>query len=71
MPWGLLWYDAEGTLEERVNRAARRYREKHGEAPTICYIHPSLYVEGLNVNGCRVVGHPSVLKDHLWIGVAE
>ena len=71
MPWGLLWYEAEGALEDKVRNAARRYKEKHGKAPTVCYVHPSLCSEKAEVDGCVVLSHPSVLKDHLWIGVAN
>ncbi len=40
---GLLWYDDNPgrDLAEKVARAARRYRQKFGAAPDVCYVHPS------------------------------
>ena len=67
--WGLLWYDAEGTPEEKVRRAAERYTEKFGAVPDTCFVHPSEIDGGLIVDDkYRVVSHSTVLKNHLWIG---
>ena len=43
MEVGLLWYDDDPArdLAEKVGRAARRYRQKFGASPDICYVHPS------------------------------
>lgn len=40
---GLLWYDDDSgrDLAEKVKRAARRYRQKFGASPNVCYVHPS------------------------------
>ncbi|MCS7179605.1 MAG: hypothetical protein RML46_12685 [Anaerolineae bacterium] len=78
---GLLWFDDDPRrdLEEKVGNAARRYMEKFGRPPTVCYVHPSmvghlispdnghlvLKVEGRDV--C-VVPRRSVLRDHFWLG---
>ncbi|MBU0704291.1 MAG: hypothetical protein KKC18_10550 [Chloroflexi bacterium] len=42
MKEGLLWYDDDPGREmaEKIGRAARRYRQKFGAAPDICYVHP-------------------------------
>ena len=69
--WGLLWYDAEGTLEEKVCRAAERYTEKHGAIPDTCFVHPSELNGSVEVDDCKVIAHQSVLKNHLWIGEGE
>ena len=44
MKEGLLWYDDNPSrdLAEKIGRAARRYRQKFGAAPDVCYVHPSL-----------------------------
>jgi hypothetical protein len=41
MEFGLLWYDGDAArpLEEKISRAARRYREKYGREPNTCYVH--------------------------------
>jgi hypothetical protein len=41
MEFGLLWHDGDASrpLEEKIGRAARRYREKYGREPNTCYVH--------------------------------
>lgn len=41
---GLLWFDDDPNrdLEQKVGNAARRYTEKFGRQPTVCYVHPSM-----------------------------
>ena len=70
MPWGLLWYDdKDDGLENKIARAAQRYMEKFGNSPNTCVIHPELLQgEGVDVPGYKVITHPTVLKNHLWIG---
>jgi len=71
MKWGLLWYEKDGTLEEKVGHAMARYVEKYDTEPNTCYVHPE-EVEGDKVvlDGCRVLANPTVLRHHFWIGEA-
>lgn len=41
---GLLWFDDDPgrDLKQKVGNAARRYAEKFGRRPTVCYVHPSM-----------------------------
>ncbi|MCS7282612.1 MAG: hypothetical protein NZ769_04580 [Anaerolineae bacterium] len=41
---GLLWFDdsPQRSLKEKVEQAARRYTEKFGRYPNVCYVHPSM-----------------------------
>ena len=72
MKWGLLWYDAEGTLAERVGRAKERYVEKHGTEPNICFVHMEFYTgDVITIDGCVVVANKTILKDNFWIGEAS
>ncbi|RLC92989.1 MAG: hypothetical protein DRI77_12310 [Chloroflexi bacterium] len=72
---GLLWYDDDPgrELAEKIGRAARRYRQKFGTPPDVCYVHPSV----LQSNGKEKVGQihvsslPSVLRHHFWLGREE
>jgi hypothetical protein len=73
MKEGLLWYDDNPARElaDKVGRAARRYRQKFGAVPNVCYVHPSAL--GGNgqvhqVGGLRVASLPSVLRHHFWVG---
>jgi len=65
---GLLWFDESGTLEQRVERAVRRYTEKFGRQPTVCYVHPSMLNGGsVAVAGVRVVPRRATLRDHFFV----
>jgi len=68
MKVGLLIFDdsPDRTLKEKAGRAARRYREKHGTEPNVCYAHPKDFEE---VVGIEVKFLSTVLRHHLWIGV--
>ena len=76
MKEGLLWYDDHPgrDLAEKIGRAARRYKQKFGAAPDVCYVHPStLSGNGKvqNVGKVRVSSRPSVLRHHFWVGREE
>ena len=84
MKVGLLWYDDDPgrDLAEKVGRAARRYRQKFGTAPDVCYVHPSALTSASSVepsgNGrvrkvgkVRVAPLPSMLRHHFWVGREE
>jgi hypothetical protein len=65
---GLLWFDESGPLEQRVERAVRRYTEKFGRQPTVCYVHPSMLNDGsVAVAGVRVVPRRATLRDHFFV----
>ncbi len=76
---GLLWYDDDPShnLAEKIGQAARRYRQKFGAPPNICYVHPSTLLalegngKGRKVNGVQVTPLPSVLRHHFWVGREE
>jgi len=87
MKQGLLWYDDNPgrDLADKVRQAARRYRQKFGAVPDVCYVHPPVTGPGtvalaLNGNGngkvqkvgrVRVAPLPSVLRHHFWLGREE
>ena len=70
---GLLWYDDDPArdLAEKVKRAARRYQQKFGAAPTVCYVHPSTLDDKQQVGQVDVTALASVLQHHFWIGREE
>ncbi len=75
---GLLWYDdsPERALAEKIGLAAKRYRQKYGATPDICYVHSSV-VSGkssVRLRGpvqVQVATLPTVLRHHLWLGREE
>jgi len=76
MKTGLLWYDDDPkhSLAQKIARAAARYRQKHGEVPDVCFVHPSALGENgkmSKVGPVSVTARPSVLPHHFWIGVQD
>ena len=82
MEIGLLWYDDDPRrrLEDKVERAAQRYLEKHGRWPNTCYVHSQVvlsqaekepYVMCGSVepqDKIRLVSAPNILMHHYWLG---
>lgn len=85
MNTGMLWFDDDPnrTLEEKVERAALRFREKYGVAPDICYANPHTVPDAeravaLKQATTRAGGTAkimlkqarSILPNHFWLGIA-
>jgi len=78
MKTGLLWFDDDPRrqVEEKVMRAATYYERKYGQAPNLCFVHPST-LDGngkqgqLCTNGVKVRSGRSILRDHFWLGINE
>ncbi len=73
MSVGLLWYDNSAeALPQKIERAVRRYEERFGAAPNVCYVHPAVLPDGeqhINQVTVRASGH--VLQHHLWVAHEE
>ncbi len=71
MGTGLLWYDnGAQDLAAKVGRAVQRYRERFGQDPNVCYVHPATLPEGeRQVAGLLVRPSARILLHHLWVGV--
>ncbi len=68
---GLLWFDDAPKKEVslKVKEAAERYFEKFGRWPNLCYVSPhSFPLEGVHLDGLRLLSSPLVLPDHFWVG---
>ena len=74
---GMLWFDNDKhtALAAKVERAAQYYRQKYGQFPDLCLVHPSMLGEGTSQETPpgTVALRPNrlILPDHLWIGVEE
>ena len=82
MDVGLLWYDNDSnrTLEDKIGRAAQRYREKYGRWPNLCFVHPKAVMEQNDSDKritcllhntqatVQIKSAPNVLVHHLWLG---
>ena len=69
---GMLWYDADKkkSLEQKITEAATHYREKYGQPPNVCAVHPS---NGLpkKIGIIDIIPHQYTLPNHFWIGVSQ
>ncbi len=72
MKQGLVWYDGDPkkTLDAKMTEAAKRYKEKYGSEPTVCYVNPShLADKQRTVGKMRIVSASQVLPNHLWLEI--
>lgn len=71
MDIGMLWFDDDPKrdLEAKVANAVKHYREKFGQQPTVCYVHPSMLSEPATMANVLVKPSRTVMHGHLWIGV--
>lgn len=72
MDIGMLWKDddARRSLDEKVAQAAQYYEHKYGEAPTVCFVHPSMLPPGAErAAGLRLLAARTVQVHHFWLGV--
>ncbi len=70
---GLLWFDeGNGKLAHKVKRAAKRYHERFGQNPNICYVHPeALSDEEQHVGKILLKASSRILRNHLWVGYEQ
>jgi hypothetical protein len=73
---GLLWFDNDPRrdLKEKITRAAKHYRKKHGIPPNVCHVHKSALSDNgktTKIGQIRVEASPTALLHHLWLGQEE
>jgi len=70
MRTGLLWYDnGNAELQLQLSQAAKRYRERFGAEPNVCYVHPTTLPGGEQRIGSILVRASSrVMQHYLWLG---
>lgn len=71
---GMLWFDnsIERDLTTKVVRAATYYETKYGKRPTLCFVHPTMLIDGAAlVDGITIRATNSVLSNHFWLGMAD
>jgi hypothetical protein len=73
MDVGLLWHDSGSEdLARKVARAAKRYQDRFGEKPNVCYVNPALLPDGdRRINGILVRPSPRILRHHFWLGLEK
>lgn len=71
---GMLWFDNsdQRELKAKIERAAQYYQTKYGTRPTLCFVHPTMLLDGpSNVDGMEIRSTNSVLPNHFWLGAAD
>lgn len=72
MEIGLLWFDdnPKVPLATKIENAARRYRERFGKSPNVCYVHPKTLIGAENMpTNVRLIESTSIQPNCFWIGV--
>ena len=74
METGMLWFDNDkkSTLEKKVARAAAYYKNKYGQMPNLCFVHPNLLPperQEVKAGRVEVRGSETMLPNYFWIGV--
>jgi hypothetical protein len=71
---GMLWFDNDprSDLLSKIKRAASYYHQKYGQAPDLCYVHPSMLADKKQVmQGIEIRSRRQVLPNHLWLGIND
>lgn len=71
---GWMWFDSDPqkTFEEKVQQASKRYREKFGQPPTVCYVNNGqISQRRLHCGPVRIIGVHNILPHHFWLGIAD
>ena len=74
MEIGMLWFDdnPKSDLQTKVNQAAAYYRDKYGQEPNLCFVHPSMVAdEPSDRDGVTLCTNTSMIPHHFWIGVQK
>ena len=74
MDIGMLWFDNDpkSDLSSKVLKAVNYYRNKYGEEPNLCFVHPSMVPEGEDkADGIEICSNNTILPHHFWIGVQQ
>lgn len=69
---GMLWFDNDPKtdLSVKIEEAAKYYQKKYGQMPNVCMINPSMLTKKKKgPNGVKVTTSPTILPNHLWIGI--
>ncbi len=70
---GMLWFDNDRKVDlaVKIKRATSYYKEKYGQTPNVCFVHPSMIPkEGNSEAGIELRTTRSVLPNHFWLGIS-
>jgi hypothetical protein len=69
---GLLWYDDNPKLPlaAKIREAVRRYRDKFGRSPDLCFVHPDTLADSAELpNFITVATRATIGPNNFWVGV--
>jgi hypothetical protein len=72
---GMLWFDNDPKmdLQGKIKRAAEYYRNKYGQTPNLCFVHPCMltpeYGSETRMAGLMIRLNNAVRPNHFWIGI--
>ena len=69
---GLLWFDNDPAvqLKDKIRQAAKRYKARLKQPPTVCYLNSEQFTAELtSVSGVTVKPADHIRPHYLWIGV--
>jgi mevalonate pyrophosphate decarboxylase len=69
---GMLWFDNDpkADIQIKINRAVDYYRNKYGQTPNLCFVHPSMVkASPIKTASIEIRSSRSVLPNHFWLGV--
>jgi hypothetical protein len=73
---GMLWFDNDksASLSAKVGRAAEYYRQKYGQRPNICFVHPQMVADqpvAQDKPPVEIEASKDILLHHFWIGTRQ
>lgn len=68
---GMLWTGSGGDIKTEMRLAINHYRTKFRAQPTICWVNPTDYFEGLEGLGISINQDPIINTGDLWLGVSR
>jgi hypothetical protein len=74
MNTGMLWFDNDPKIDfyVKIMRASEYYQKKYGQIPNVCFVHPSMKVDGPSKSiGVDVQVNQMILPNHFWLGVKQ
>ena len=67
-----VWFEAEGTLEERIRNGMLSFEEKKGYLPNVVYMTPkTLGDEQVDIEGLEIKTAPNTLLNHFWFDLED
>lgn len=73
MKSGLLWYDNSAKpLAAKIEGAAKRYKEKFGVNPNVCFVNPiETDLTAPPALQIQVATKLTVMPNHIWLGISN